>query len=161
MTGEEKSRKRLWAVVAVIGLSLGLCLALSVAALGKVRVEWAPVASALDTFMKEMEAKDVESAYALLSPRSQRQSPMTSLEALTQGNSYVLFEGYESLDVQNLNLTATANADPDAPQGTVAEVTATVTYAGGFTGELSAVLEKVDGAWRLFGVSVTVPPNKF
>ena len=87
--------------------------------------------------------------------------PITDLEKLTQGNNYVIFEGYESLTVQNLNLAASANTNSDLPQGTVANVTGTVSYEDGFTGKLTAVLEKVDGEWKLFNFFVTVPPDKF
>jgi hypothetical protein len=162
----KKSNKNLWiiasiAVVSIVCLCSILCIALIVTGVGKVMIEKAPVESVLDTFMKDMEAKNIESAYALFSPRSQRQIPITELEKLTQGNNYVVFEGYESIKVQNLNLTAAVNTNPDMPQGTVANVAGVVTYKDGFTGKLTAVLEKVDGEWRIFNFNVTVPPDKF
>jgi hypothetical protein len=138
-----------------------LCIALIATGVGKILVEQAPVELILDTFMKDMEAKDVESAYTLFSPRSQRQTPITEVEKLIEGNNYAIFEGYQSLTVQNLNLTAAANTNPDMPQGTVANVTGTVSYEGGFTGTFNAVLEKVDGEWKLFNINITVPPDKF
>ncbi len=46
------------------------------------------------------------------------------------------------------------------PQGTVAEVQAIIQYSDGFTGDAQAVLEKVNGAWRIFSINVTVPPDK-
>jgi hypothetical protein len=159
------SDKNLWVV---LGIATGLacicsflCIALIATGVGKILVEQAPVELILDTFMKDMEAKDVESAYTLFSPRSQRQTPITEVEKLIEGNNYAIFEGYQSLTVQNLNLTAAANTNPDMPQGTVANVTGTVSYEGGFTGTFNAVLEKVDGQWKLFNINITVPPDKF
>jgi hypothetical protein len=161
----KKSNKNLWImagiVVAILCLCSILCVALVATGVGKVMVERAPVEATLDTLMKNMEAKDVESAFALFSPRAQRQMSITDLEKLTEGNNYKVFEGYESISIQNLNLTAAANTNPDMPQGSVANVTAKVSYADGFTGDLTAVLEKVDGKWRLFNFHVNVPPDKF
>jgi hypothetical protein len=159
------SNRQLWIIaglfVAILCLCIFPCLGLVGTGVGKVIVERAPVEATLDTFMKNMEAKVVESAYALFSPRAQRQMPIIDIEELIQGNNYKVFEGYESLTIQNFNLTAAANTNPDMPQGTVAKVTAMVSYSDGFTGNLTAVLEKVDGEWRLFNFHVNVPPDKF
>ncbi len=159
------SNKNLWIIagiaIGVLCLCSILCLVLFGTAVGKAMVERAPVELVLDTFMKDMEAQDIKSAYDLFSPRAQRQVSVTDLEKLTQGNNYKVFDGYESLSIQNLNLTVAANTNPDRPQGAVANVTATVSYTDGFTGNLAAVLEKVDGKWRLFNIHVNVPPDKF
>jgi hypothetical protein len=161
----KKSNKNFWiiagAVIVVLCLCSILCVALVGTGVGKVMVERAPVEATLDMLMKNMEAKDVESAYALFSPRVQRKMPITDIEKLTQGNNYKVFEGYESLSIQNFNLTAAANTNPDMPQGTVANITAVVSYSDGFTGNLTAVLEKVDGEWRIYNFHVNVPPDKF
>jgi len=160
----KKSNKNLWIivgiVVAVICICSIICLALFGTSFVKVMVERAPVEAVLDTFMKNMEAKDVESAYALFSPRVQRQISQADLKEMIEGNNYVLFEGYQSLSVQNLNLSAAVNTNPDQPQGTVANVNGEISYSGGFTGSFDAVLEKVDGNWMLYFINVTVPPNK-
>ena len=161
----KKSNKNLWiiagAVIVVLCLCSILCVALVGTGVGKVMVERAPVEAALDTLMKNMEAKDVEGAYALFSPRVQRKMPITDIEKLTLGNNYKVFEGYESLSIQNFNLSAAANTNPDMPQGTVANITAVVSYSDGFMGNLTAVLEKVDGEWRIYNFHVNVPPDKF
>jgi hypothetical protein len=132
-----------------------------VVAAKKVAVERAPIEAVLDAYMKSMAAKDIEGAYALFSPRAQRQFASSDLQELTEGNNYYVFKGYLSLEIQNLNLNAAVNVNPDVPQGTVATITATVSYEDGFTGSMNAVLEKVDGAWMLHGINVTVPPDKF
>src|SRR6266542_1941078 len=104
----KKSNKNLWIiagiVIAVLCLCSIVCVALVATGVGKVMVERAPVEATLDTLMKNMEAKDVESAFALFSPRAQRQMSITDLEKLTEGNNYKVFEGYESITIQNLNL---------------------------------------------------------
>lgn len=138
-----------------------LCVALVVTGAGKLMRETAPVELVLDRFMTDMEAKVVESAYALFSPRVQRQMPIDDLENMIAGNNYVLFDGYQTLSVENLNLTAAATTNPDLPQGTVAKVDGTVSYDDGFIGDFAAVLEKVDGTWKLFSIKINVPPDKF
>ena len=161
----KKSNRNLWilagAVIVLVCLCSALCVALVGTGVGKVMVERAPAEATLDMLMKNMEAKDVESAYAMFSPRVQRKMPITDIEKLTQGNNYKVFEGYESLSVQNINLSAAANTNPDMPQGTVANITAVVSYSDGFMGNLTAVLEKVDGEWRIYNFHVNVPPDKF
>ena len=108
----KRSNKNLWIIagitIALICICSIICLALIGTGVGKVMVERAPVEAVLDSFMNYMEAKDVESAYALFSPRVQRQIPIDDVQEMIEGNNYVLFDGYQSLSVQNINLTAVA-----------------------------------------------------
>ncbi|HNE06467.1 MAG TPA: hypothetical protein PLT08_18205, partial [Anaerolineales bacterium] len=142
---EFKEKKNLWAIAGIVIAVICICLALVGTGVGKIMVERAPIESILDTFMKDMVAKDIESAYALFSPRVQRQIPIDDIQKMIDGNNYILFDGYKNLSVQNLNLTATANTNPDLPQGTVANVNGFIEYSDGFTGNFTAILEKVDG----------------
>ncbi len=161
----KKSNKNFWIIagigVTVLCLCSFLCVALVGTGVGKVMIERSPVEATLDTLLKNMAAKDVESTFALFSPRAQRQMVITDLEELTEGNNYKVFEGYESISIQNLKLNVAANTNPDMPQGTVANVTAIVSYTDGFTGNLTAVLEKVDDEWKIFNFNIVVPPDKF
>ena len=164
-TQPKKSNKKLWLVAALaIGalcLASIVCVAVAALGVGKVALEKAPVQSVLDSYMQFMVEKDFESAYTLFSSRAQRQVPISKLQEMTEGNNYILFEGYESLSVQNLNISAAANTNQDAPQGTVAKVTGIISYEGGIQGGFNGTLEKEDGQWRIDGIFVTVPPNKF
>jgi hypothetical protein len=161
----KKSNKNLWIIVGIVLGLLCLCSIICVVAIvlgvGKVGVERAPVEAVLDAYMKSMAAKDIEGAYALFSPRAQRQFLSSDLQELTEGNNYYVFKGYQSLEIQIVNINAAVNVNPDVPQGTIANVTAIVSYDAGFTGSISAVLEKVDGTWMLHAINVTVPPDKF
>jgi len=164
----KKSHKKVWIIVGVVLGLLGvcaiiifLCIAVIGIGAGKVLTEKAPVESVLDAYMKFMAAKDIENAYALFSPRARRQIPISQLQDMIEGNNYYVFEGYQSLSVVNIKLSTMVNADPDVPQGTVANVSGTITYAGSFNGTFTGTLEKVDGAWQIDGIYVAVPPNKF
>ncbi len=160
-----KSRKLIWiiAVLAAGIVCLGSVICFATVGYGFVQVaqEKAPVESVLDSFMQLMVDKDSESAYALFSPRAQRQMPISKIQELLEGNNYVIFDGYQSLSVQTINIRAVTNTNPDVPQGVVAEVTGVVSYDGDFQGKLTGTLEKVDGEWRLDFFNVTVPPSKF
>lgn len=162
----QKSNTNLWILLAV-AISILCCCIICIAAIalgglgiGSIAMEKAPIESVLGSYMNYMDAKDAKSAYALFSPRAQRQFSLAKLQELLEGNNYVIFEGYQSLSVANLNISAAANINPDVPQGTVANVTGTVKYEGGFQGTFSGVLEKVDGKWQLHNINVTVPPSK-
>ena len=161
----EKPKRNLRLILGIIAVVVCSCLTIGgviiASGLNKVSSEEAPVEAVLDQFMQEMLAEDVDAAYALYSPRAQRQFPKTNLATLLEGNNFVLIEGYQSLTISNLNIKAVANTNPDVPQGTVAEVSGVISYENDFSGQFEAILEKVDGDWFLDGINITVPPDKF
>jgi hypothetical protein len=161
----KKSNKKTWIIVSIVLAVIGLCIIICIAVFGvsmyKVYTETGPVTVVLDEFMTHMENQDVESAYALFSPRAQRQIPLSDIQDMLEGNNYILFEGYQNLSIVNLNISAAANTNPDLPQGTVATVTGTITYDEDIQGSFDATLEKVGETWMIDGVWVNVPPDKF
>lgn len=148
-------------VVAVLLLCSTTCVVLFGTGLYKVYTEKAPVETVLGNYMQYMEDKDAESAYALFSPRVHRLMPISDIEDSLKGNNYILFEGYESLSVSDINISASANTNRDLPQGTVATVTGNILFEGNIQGSFNGTLEKVDGVWMIYGMQVTVPPDKF
>ena len=160
----QKSNKNIWIIIGIALIALCLCSIACVAIFGasmyKVYTEKAPVESVLNDYMRYMANKDAESAYALFSPRAQRQIPISKVQEMLEGNNYLLFEGFQSLSVSNLNISAIANTNPNLPQGTVAKVTGVINFEGGIQGSFNGTLEKVDGKWMIDGFYVTVPPDK-
>jgi len=160
-----KSNKKLWIIIgtAVSLLCIGaiLCVLVIVFISKKVMTEKAPVETVLDAYMEFMAAKDIDGAYALFSPRAQRQIPISDFQNMIEGNNYVLFEGYQSLSAEQLNINAVVNSDPDVPQGTVANVSGFIIYTESIQGTFTGTLEKVNDEWKLDGMYITVPPNKF
>jgi hypothetical protein len=161
----KKSNKNIWIIVGVAVVVLCClfsiaCVALFGTSMYKVYTEKAPVESVLNNYMRYMANKDAKNAYALLSPRAQRQIPTSKVQEMLEGNNYFLFEGYQSLSVSNLNISAVANTNPDVPQGTVAKVIGVINFEGGIQGSFNGTLEKVDGKWMIDGMYVTVPPDK-
>ena len=160
----KKSKKWIWVVVGISLSALCLC-AVAVAVFivygaKQVTIERSPIESILDQYMQAMANKDAEGAYALFSPRAQRQIPISDLQMWITGNNYLLFEGYQSLSVDQLKINAAVNLDPDAPQGTVAVVSGTTSYSGGFKGTFSGTLEKVNRKWMIDGIFTYVSPDK-
>lgn len=158
----KRNLKHLVGIAAVVVFS---CLVIGgvliASGLNKISSEKPLVEFVLDRFMQEMLAGNVDAAYALYSPRAQRQFSKEDLDTFLQGNNFVLIEGYQSLTISNLNIKAVANTNPDVPQGTVAEVSGMISYENDFSGQFNATLEKVDGDWLLDFINITVPPDKF
>ncbi|RPI31162.1 MAG: nuclear transport factor 2 family protein [Chloroflexota bacterium] len=160
----KKSRTILWIVLAVSIVGTCLCTIVCVApfivAGAKVAAERAPVESVLNDYMRYMAAKDVDSAFALFSPHMQEQTPVEYMQYLVAEGNDAMFSGFQSLTVDSLRLGSETSTDPTQPQGVTAYVSGTISYSGGFTGQYVAILEKVDGAWKIYSVTVTVPQNK-
>jgi len=123
--------------------------------------EIAPIEAVLDSFMKAAASQDVDAAYALFSPRARRQMSRDDVAKSIEGNNFALFDGYKKVKINNINISNAINTNPDVPQGLVANVSGQIEYEGGITGQISAVLENVDGQWMIHFVNVTAPPEKF
>ena len=169
-TGGPKRKPKTPLIIAVIVvvlscLCVGICTIAGgwgvVSSLVKASLERDNVEAVIDEFMRAMMARDVEAAYGLFSTRAQRQTPISSVEEMAEGGNYPLFEGYQSTSVDNIEITVGFNTDQDLPQGTVAEITGSLVYEGGFTGTVTAVLEQENNKWRLHNINITVPPDKF
>lgn len=118
------------------------------------------VQGVVDLYMQNMRNKAVEQAYALFSSRARRQVPTNQLQQAVDGPSYAMFADYERATVTFISVSTSAHSDQNQPQGTVANVSGTVSYAGGVQGTFRATLEREEGQWRLHNINVTVPPAK-
>jgi hypothetical protein len=160
----KQTRRTLFIVLGGIAATVCLCVAIAALLIGqgvlRVTQEQAAITPVLDRFMQAMTRRDVNSAYQLFSSRAQRQTSLADLGQLVEGPNYLIFDGYQSVALDNTNLTNSINTNPDVPQGTIATVTGRVMYEGDVTGSLRATLEKEDGEWRLFAFNITVPPSK-
>lgn len=159
-----RSRRRLWLIFGLLAAGLCLCVVIAAVTLGagmlKVARERPRVETVVGQFLSAMAEKDARGAYALFSSRSKRSTSLADLEKLVAGNNYVLFEGYRGVVITNLNLSAVVDSDPDNPRGTVAKAEGIIQYESGFTGTVSASLEQEGDEWRLFAISIRVPPDK-
>ncbi len=160
----KRSGKTLWIILGVVVgvLCIGPVAVLGIfgTSLSGWVLEREPIASVLDDYMNFLADRDAEGAYALFSPRAQRQIPLSKVRELITGNNYMIFEGYLNLSISNLSIVTAVNTNPDLPQGLVANVSGVIEYEGGIQGTFRGILEKVDGKWMIDGMYVTVPPDK-
>jgi len=160
-----RSRLKLSTIIWALGIGLGVCLAVGVGLLvskiSEAGAQKGEVEQIIDHFMCAMANKDVDAAYALFVTRYREQTPLSNFEEMLEGNNYVLFEGYQHVEVTYLYLATAMNTDPNRPQGKVIEAKGTILYEGGLAGSFTATLEKENDVWKLFGIYVTVPPEKF
>lgn len=162
---QPSSRRTLFIIIGIlIGVSC-ICIAVAGVVIGSIfftasnaESEITPV---LDRFMQAMDKRDAAGAYQLFSSRSQQQTPIDDINELLDDTNYPLFEGYQSLSIDNTNISSRVTTNADEPQGTVATVSGQIVYQDGTVGNFQSVLEKEDTEWRIFGFHVTVPPEKF
>jgi len=115
----------------------------------------------LHLYMELMKNHAPKQAYELFSSRVKRVDGIyEELEKMTQGANATLFEGYQEIEMRNINITTTANTNQDLPQGQVANVSGVIHYDDGFDGTFTAVLELEEDAWKIYYINVTVPPEK-
>jgi len=118
--------------------------------------------SVVDDFLGSMANKDVDHALTLFSTRLQRLGmSRVQLANLVNSHDFVLFEGYQEVAIASVKIETIMNTDPNALQGTVAEINGIITYTGGFDGYFKATLEKENGAWKLGGYRISVSEGKY
>jgi len=164
LTQAKKSNRNVFIFIGVSLILICLCVGVTGLTIGKgivmFNMEQPKVENVIDEYMTAMADKDASQAYKLLSTRAKRNVSLADNEILLEGNNYVLFEGYLSVTLASLTLNTTFDTDPDMPQGVVAEVDGMISYADGFTGDFTAVLEREGEEWRLYSINLSVPPNK-
>ncbi len=163
-TSPRKSRKWLWLLLG--GLATAACLLSMVCAapfvLAAVRIaaDRAPASALLTEYMQDMQAKDAQAARALFSPHMQADLPKEYLQVQVEDPSYGMYDNFQSLAIGTLVLKNETSDDPLSPRGETAHIHGTLVYSDGYTGTFVAILEKVEGKWMIYSVSVTVPQDK-
>lgn len=115
-------------------------------------------ASTLHQFMQAMAADDLGTAYGFFSSRSQVIFSLEELGILKANNPH-RYTGYANLSLAQFEMTTVSHQSPHAPQGKVAQVSGTITYADGSAGLVSAALEKEAGQWRIAFVEINHGPD--
>ncbi|HSJ53426.1 MAG TPA: hypothetical protein VLC52_06725 [Anaerolineae bacterium] len=161
--GKRSRRKAIVISSVVVGLCLVLTLCGGLFLGGNVMValERDDVERSLHQFMLAMARKNTNAAYALFCEQAQETVPLSKLQEMVEGNNHVLFDRYDSLEVRSLNIGPALSSNPKMPQGIVARAAGETRYTDGSVGNFQAVLQRVNGEWKLAGINVTVPPEKF
>ena len=120
-----------------------------------------PIESVLNSFMLTMLDRETKKAYDMFSPRGQQHIELADIYNLVTGNNYVLFDGYESISINHIEIKLNQSFNNTAPQGTVGIVAGIIQYDNNISGDFDAILEKINGEWMLFNIEINVPPEKF
>ncbi len=149
-------------IVFAIGLVGCICIGMTgFAALGlSIATQKAPIERTLNEFMKAMSKRDSARAYSLVSTRARQFVSAADVQEGLHGANFALFSGYLGIELTEMNLTCVGKAPVDEPQGLIATVSARLSYADGYSGDLEGVLEQEQDVWRIWNFSVTVPPAK-
>lgn len=158
------SRRSLFIILSILAGSSLLCILVASVVIGRLvfavssaENEITPV---LNQFMQAMDKRNADEAYQLFSGRAQQQTSIDDVNTLLNDVNYPLFEGYQSIKIENTNLSSRVTTNADEAQGIVATVNGQLLYKYEITGSFQAVLEKENGIWHIFVIQVTVPPEK-
>ncbi|MDX1520976.1 MAG: hypothetical protein R3264_05080 [Anaerolineae bacterium] len=160
-----KQPGRIWKIIGILSV-IGVCAfaIICVFSIGtgifEVVTQRDDIIATVDKFMKAMAKEDFDTAYGLFSTRAKKQFPVSDIKDMTTGSNLALFDGYESIEIQNLHLNTSFNTNTDLPQGKVATIDGVVEYEVGYQGTFDAILEREDGEWLLHKMNVNIPPAK-
>lgn len=158
-----KTSKKTWIIISLVSLVI-LCSAVCLTYTYVMRIinlaDRGRVSGVLDSYMDDMVNKDAESAFFLFNPKSSDKFSLSKLKEYCHRKDYVLYDGYQRLEINSLEMTMAFNTNPELPQGVVANVKATIYYENGYIGKMEATLEKYYGFWTIYNLDVSVPPDK-
>jgi hypothetical protein len=156
MSQEKKSGPGCLKIAGAGCLSL-LCLLLVVGFLGyrayqRVQTEVTPL---LTDFVSAMEAEDKGKVAQLSVEGSFKEE---EIEALMEAR--YLFEGFQSLSIDNGGITKSANTNP-LLSGTIAKTSGTIQYQNGDVGRFTAMAKIVGSDWRVLNIHVEVDKARY
>jgi len=164
ITSQKNNEKKHWTILGITFGGLACFLLIVVFAIVSILInigkEKASITKVLDSYMYAMKVKNPERAYEFFSPRAARQVPISRLQEWIEGKNYGYFEGYQSLIVDTFSIAAVLKRNPNQPQGIVYTIKGTISYEGSIHGSLNSTLEKVNGEWKIFDVTVIAPLDK-
>ena len=162
----KNSKKRVFLrVITLLILLSWVCGATGLAALFTDRRqshgEQSAALNVVDQYMRYMQVNNAEDAYNLLSIRQQQYISLNDLKAQLDGKNHIPFEGYQGIRVKQFNISSRVFSNVQQLNGLSAELICDVNYHGGLVGEITAMLEKQGGEWKLSGIKIIAPPDKF
>ena len=138
-------------------LCVGLCLTLFIG----VNAQERPALQVVDAFMQAMSKRDANQALALYSSRAQKQALLPQMQDMLRGLNFALFDQYAQVHVGEFKISPSFSAASNQPQGLLGQLSGTISYADGYTGQFQAVLELENLTWKLYNINVTAPKEKF
>lgn len=165
MTGTRYGKPRRGLVIAlsaVVFVMFGLCIGLMAALFVFIRSEIKEVERPVDAFMVAMANNDADGAYALIASSARKSMEIAEIWAMLEGREFAKFKGYRSVSGTGLSTTSQKGpADSGSQTVSVAEIYGEIYYDGGYKGTFVAGAEMEDNEWKLVGINVTIPPEKY
>jgi hypothetical protein len=114
------------------------------------RAEWE---SAAHEFMCAMRDGEVENAFAMFAAGPEIGTVRSQLQYMTTSDQFVLFDGYQRLEMTTWNHRLGTGGDTVTLEGVVE-------YADGFEGTFNALLVRENSSWKVGSFYVWVPWEK-
>jgi hypothetical protein len=111
------------------------------------------IEATLHDFMKAMDARDYDAAYAFIAVSARASFSESNVRALSDRYNHELFAGYTGLAIYEWKITRVNS------QRTQADVTGETRYAG-YRGDFTAQLVKEGDEWRIVSIRINVPAEK-
>jgi len=110
ITPAKRTPRKLTLILGALAAGLCLCLVCGAVASATIRQkalnEKPKVEKFIDGFMAAMANHHSRVPMPLFSTRSKRNTPVSDLEKMSQGNNYALFDGYQNVTITRLTLGA-------------------------------------------------------
>ena len=105
-------------------------------------------------YIQDLGAGNLNVAYNDLSSNDMKNAVSFEQFQEAVGVMPCLYTGFQSLNLSGFNVQATNN-------GTFYTYTGTITYSNGDRGALSAILEKDNGEFKVYGLHINITPERF
>jgi hypothetical protein len=154
-------------IIAIVLLATGAliltCLLSAGLFLGRQVLDWTAGKNrytlVMNSFMTSMQRDDFNGAHDLFSKKGQEVSTIEQLEGMKKGANAAIFDHYQGVNIDFIGNTSSINTDPYL-SGKFVVLKGTVLYSDGYVGQLSARLHFEAGEWKIYGVNITIPPEK-
>lgn len=156
-TAAKHSRKRLVLLGGL--LVLGILISIPICQFmfgffGSFPEEMKNTSQVIDEYLSAMAQKDAQRAYKVVYVNGNESIALADLEGLVNGNNYFVFKDYREHSFTGFEMTQVGSVK-------YAEISGDVTYETNFVGQFSAVLVKENGVWKIQGIHVFAPAEKF
>jgi hypothetical protein len=115
----------------------------------------------LDAFMKEMDSKNPEKAFWLLSPGGRKYLNSLDLRYYVEHEYYVLYQGYKGIQYTGFRFDAMPNSDNNYPHGIYVIANGIFSYKDGSSRDFTVVFEKVDGKWMIYYLDIPFADGEY
>ena len=115
----------------------------------KIKIE-----EAVHEIITALSEENFEEAYSLFLSEAKKEVPISELKKNAEGANFALYDGSESIEIQNFRINTTTNS------GKTSWADGIVHCKGNYSGNFEVFLNFENGIWKVNSLNVTVPPQK-